>query len=1207
MKKATILTGLFVVCVYGFDLGRTMNRLCAGHSRAFHVMTKLTCSLIVCIVSLLAPSARGEHLVLPDQVVVGLIRDQWLAICGSPGKCGPDGPMGKPLTEERDIPGGDGRYSEFENGQIAWSPAQKMVLAGYRAPDGVHVRWKITDQYNYDFFLVRWNRDEHHEECGGWFSSSEPKSCYQQEVKGSRVSGEYVIPGDVGLGHYEITVEGCDKGGFLAPSKCRQGWAQSVRVTAGFHDVTHSAAGPSRALRPAETAAQANAVRRDRMIVSARAICANGLGDEMTEALGDVAHARLELSSDPASECGKGVRLQEVSRAIISAAIRSKVGTSIGAGQGAGLGALQGAGAGALGGFAVGCLFGPLGCLVGAGVGAVGGAAAGAGIGAAACSRDGDYDMALMSLMPVAFKYWNQLDPQARTRFVQDILTETGGSSEVRTEFHCALITIPETENHILMTETARYLANQIHWEGIRAQPQLYPTGSPEYERARRKYDNQSNGMENWMLQHLQRFLREDFHEYNARPYARLSMRALHNLADYDKSPSRRVGTAATMVLDYLSAKFAASSQDLRRAAPFRRRAENANFDAFFGHQSDEETWHFLAIAGNTRAFETLHFGRADWGAMGQMMFAGSSAYKPPDLILDLITDDSEDFSHRTFDAAPIDRRPNQTYVQAFHHEGAEIYASEREFLISGGGAWRPSGRQDEVLGFSTGDTEGQAFATFLIPRGQGNSRNELVRIAGDRDRKDRHNLCVTSGFACGLNPYVPEILYRRFAKSAGPCQKTTRGLIGQEWNAQGGAAGWLGCPLTDEIESTEGNGVYQQFERGTIAWSRPQKLVILAQYSKSTNGAWLKWHITDQYNYDFFIVRWDRDGSNVGQHDVDSKDPNATRTSGNWTVPMDRAGNYRIVIEGCDSRFLSSSKCRQGWSIPINLSFPSPAACAQVRGSWTFVNGSVSCGSQTGPGYYAAIYSAACASGSTCNGQNFGFFEVVSVPDIGSPLLTGPALSFQQFMDDVLQRNGSRNYSANGRNVYVRRGGKEVEFTPAQSVSSNVSGILAGDPDVPASLDQWKLAKGNLIESDARGCVIVRNRVMGKALVLNMHNAANPQRRETDWQPGRGLSCDNVDFPFGPDTCKQGFVWREAFEGDHVCVTPETRSQAAADNAQAPRRRSPTGGDFGPDTCLQGFVWREARPSDHVCVTPEVRQQTVDDNALATTRRVVP
>ena len=46
-------------------------------------------------------------------------------------------------------------------------------------------------------------------------------------------------------------------------------------------------------------------------------------------------------------------------------------------------------------------------------------------------------------------------------------------------------------------------------------------------------------------------------------------------------------------------------------------------------------------------------------------------------------------------------------------------------------------------------------------------------------------------------------------------------------------------------------------------------------------------------------------------------------------------------------------------------------------------------------------------------------------------------------------------------------------------------------------------------------------------------------------------------DCTYGPDTCTQGFVWRDAFSGDHVCVTPETRAQAAQDNQNADSRKA--------------------------------------------------
>ena len=90
---------------------------------------------------------------------------------------------------------------------------------------------------------------------------------------------------------------------------------------------------------------------------------------------------------------------------------------------------------------------------------------------------------------------------------------------------------------------------------------------------------------------------------------------------------------------------------------------------------------------------------------------------------------------------------------------------------------------------------------------------------------------------------------------------------------------------------------------------------------------------------------------------------------------------------------------------------------------------------------------------------------------------------------------------------------------------------------------------------------------------------------------------------PYGPDTCKQGYVWREAIPSDHVCVTPATRQQTRDDNRQASARRDPTG-PYGSDTCKQGYVWRDAFPNDHVCVTPQTRQQAQDDNSQAAQRR---
>jgi hypothetical protein len=92
--------------------------------------------------------------------------------------------------------------------------------------------------------------------------------------------------------------------------------------------------------------------------------------------------------------------------------------------------------------------------------------------------------------------------------------------------------------------------------------------------------------------------------------------------------------------------------------------------------------------------------------------------------------------------------------------------------------------------------------------------------------------------------------------------------------------------------------------------------------------------------------------------------------------------------------------------------------------------------------------------------------------------------------------------------------------------------------------------------------------------------------------------------LPYGPDTCLEGFVWREARDGDTVCVTPAVRNRTAEENQLAASRREPNGGAYGPDTCKQGYVWREAFDGDTVCVTPEIRAEAVTDNAAAESRK---
>jgi hypothetical protein len=103
----------------------------------------------------------------------------------------------------------------------------------------------------------------------------------------------------------------------------------------------------------------------------------------------------------------------------------------------------------------------------------------------------------------------------------------------------------------------------------------------------------------------------------------------------------------------------------------------------------------------------------------------------------------------------------------------------------------------------------------------------------------------------------------------------------------------------------------------------------------------------------------------------------------------------------------------------------------------------------------------------------------------------------------------------------------------------------------------------------------------------------------------GRDGALFVLTTPFGPaldGKCAKGYVWREAYKGDHVCVSTRTHDDAALDNAAA-KDHVVSVVHMRDDTCKPGYVWRQAKQDDHICVTPDVRSETAEDNARGPVR----
>ena len=91
--------------------------------------------------------------------------------------------------------------------------------------------------------------------------------------------------------------------------------------------------------------------------------------------------------------------------------------------------------------------------------------------------------------------------------------------------------------------------------------------------------------------------------------------------------------------------------------------------------------------------------------------------------------------------------------------------------------------------------------------------------------------------------------------------------------------------------------------------------------------------------------------------------------------------------------------------------------------------------------------------------------------------------------------------------------------------------------------------------------------------------------------------------LPYGPETCKNGYVWREGAQADLVCVTPESRTRALKDNAVVATRSSA----LAAPVCGAGLVLRQAFAGDLVCVDAKTAADTVEENRLDQSRKVLP
>lgn len=335
--------------------------------------------------------------------------------------------------------------------------------------------------------------------------------------------------------------------------------------------------------------------------------------------------------------------------------------------------------------------------------------------------RKGDYDFTLLGLTTLAYRHWStgQLYPETKQHLARVLLNQEG-AGHLKSKWLMGVI--PETENHILMTESARYLKNQLVLK--------YGRDYSTHRLPATHYDNRLNGFNDWFVNHLSQFLRDDFDEYNSRPYQAYSVRAIQNLYEFADDP--RVKTSAQIVLDYLAVRFALQSLDLRRSVPFRRRHNYAGYDNLYAKDSQSSRYAFLS--GNYAGLPKE--GEVGLSA-GHMIDAAIHTYRVPDLVLDLM----------------IDKGHNPTFMVA-RHANTEIVTAEKQFLISAGG----HSHRWSHLPFSKQEN-GTPMPTVVMLKGSGPLLSEQVRFLGRGDGEVPNNTGVFENLAFGIRPVIPQRL----------------------------------------------------------------------------------------------------------------------------------------------------------------------------------------------------------------------------------------------------------------------------------------------------------------------------------------------------------------------------------------------------------------------------------------------------------------
>src|SRR5579872_1533900 len=162
------------------------------------------------------------------------------------------------------------------------------------------------------------------------------------------------------------------------------------------------------------------------------------------------------------------------------------------------------------------------------------------------------------------------------------------------------------------------------------------------------------------------------------------------------------------------------------------------------------------------------------------------------------------------------------------------------------------------------------------------------------------------------------------------PTHHAVYGLINARYVALGGAFSPIGCPLSDEANTPDGQGRFNNFAQGQIVWSPNQgssDMVVSAYWQTISNpNQYFVNEVT--VNWGDSTPQWDKfliwpnasnpNNSILTQYEVDNSPP---AINGSVIFGQFCASSYSIGVKGCDNaNFGGKDKCNPNWTTPVNI-----------------------------------------------------------------------------------------------------------------------------------------------------------------------------------------------------------------------------------------------------------------------------------------------